>query len=68
MQQRNIFAYTPPGAALPPYISVNERNGEIVVTVRSQGAESPSEIKLPRDQAKELYRALLREVTPTTAT
>lgn len=66
--QRNIFAYTAPGAALPEYISVNYRDGEIVVTVRSkERPDVTSDITLPRDQAKELYRALLREVMPTNA-
>lgn len=35
--QRNIYAYTAPGADMPDYISINEQaNGEVVVTVRSK--------------------------------
>lgn len=32
---RNLFAYTEPGKFYPPYISVNEEDGVVEITVRS---------------------------------
>ena len=33
--QRNIYAYTAPGADLPDYVSINaQSSGDVVVTVR----------------------------------
>jgi hypothetical protein len=36
MTQRNIFAYTAPGSDYPPYVSLNEVNGEVQLTVRGR--------------------------------
>jgi hypothetical protein len=38
MKDRNIFAYTAPGADFPEYLSINRRDDEIVMTVRTKGA------------------------------
>lgn len=36
MPSPNIFAWTaPPGAAYPEYISINDRDGNVEITVRS---------------------------------
>jgi len=32
---KNIAAFTPPGATYPPYVSINEREGQVEITVRS---------------------------------
>lgn len=67
----NIFAYTDPDAGLfPSYISVNQDGDKITVTVRSprtedgQSGDSAS-VDLTKDQARDLYRALLHAVVPT---
>ncbi len=64
---RNLFAYTPTGP-VPPYLSVNEIGGEIVVTTRGKGiggATGPTaEITLPPDQVDALCRALMSRPTP----
>lgn len=56
---KNIFAFTDISAILPGYISVNERDdGEICVSVRSQGGSNCSEIVLPRAEFYSLSQAL----------
>lgn len=35
MRQKNLSAYTPPGVNYPPYISINEVEGAVEITVRS---------------------------------
>ena len=52
--RKNIFAYTN-GASNPGYISVNEEDdGRVTVAVRSNGAQVPSAIELPRDELANL--------------
>lgn len=34
VQQKNIFAYTAPGSEYPEYVSLNEREGSVVLTLR----------------------------------
>jgi len=61
MKDRNISAYTAPGADFPEYLSINRCGGEIVVTVRTKdGAVPPAEMTLPADQLDELIGALRR--------
>ena len=51
----NIFAYTPAGTANPAYISVNrEDDDRLTVAVRSNGAQVPSCIEMPRDELANL--------------
>jgi hypothetical protein len=42
---RNIFAWTAPGADYPEFVSINERDGKFIVTVRG-----PKRLKNPRPQ------------------
>lgn len=58
MKDRNIFAYTAPGADFPEYLSINRRDEKIVVTVRSHGLSGPAEMTLPQDKLDELIHAL----------
>lgn len=58
MDDRNIFAYTAPGSNFPEYVSINRRNEEIYITVRSPGGGHTAEMRLPYDQLDELIRAL----------
>lgn len=62
MDDRNIFAYTAPGANYPEYVSVNRRSEEIYITVRSpakEGAEgATAEMRLPYTELDDLIRAL----------
>ena len=55
----NIFAYTAPGADMPPYLSINrEKNGNVGVTVRGvSGVTAYIEL------ADELWKNLLRDGT-----
>ncbi len=59
--QRNIFAYTAPGADFPEYLSINEYNGKIKVTARDKGAANLVDLELPRG---ELLKLLKGELTP----
>jgi hypothetical protein len=60
MKDRNIFAYTAPGADFPEFISINRKDGQIVVTVRSQGAggNKMAEMTLPQEHLDELIYSL----------
>lgn len=68
---RNIFAHTAPENPYPEYLSINEEGGNITVTVRAAGTEEgtgpEATMHLPHDAATELYRALQRELLPTSA-
>jgi 3-dehydroquinate dehydratase len=37
MPPRNIFAHTEPGASFPAYVSLNDVDGEVLLTVRTRG-------------------------------
>lgn len=57
--RKNIFAYTPAGSANPAYISVNqEADDRVTVTLRSNGAQVPSCIEMPRDELANLAAAI----------
>ena len=52
--KRNIFAYTN-GEQVPGFISVNEEaDNRVTVTLRSNGAQVPSCIEMPRDELANL--------------
>ena len=56
--RKNIFAYTN-GAQVPGYISVNEEaDDRVTVTLRSNGAQVPSCIEMPRDELANLAASL----------
>ena len=56
--RKNIFAYTN-GAQVPGYISVNEEaDNRVTVTLRSNGAQVPSCIEMPRDELANLAAAI----------
>lgn len=65
--RKNIFAYTN-GAQVPGYISVNEEaDDRVTVTLRSNGAQVPSCIEMPRDELANLAAnigAYLEATTP----
>jgi len=58
---KNLYAYTPPIAPNPPYISVNEITaaGLVVVTVRSANGGPTSAITLTVEQACQMAHAIL---------
>jgi hypothetical protein len=60
MNDRNIFAYTAPGADFPEFLSINRKDGRIEITVRSQGSggEKMGLMVLPQDKLDELIYAL----------
>ena len=52
--RKNIFAYTN-GAQVPGFISVNEEaDDRVTVTLRSNGAQVPACIEMPRDELANL--------------
>ena len=57
--QKNIYAYTPPGADFPPYVSINELNGIVTVTVRSPKGigGATATIVLPEDESLKVRNA-----------
>ena len=62
----NIFAYTPAGIANPAYISVNrEDEDRLTVTVRSNGAQTPSFIELSRSEMANLSVAIAAHLEAT---
>lgn len=54
---KNVYAYTAPGAAMPAYISVNRVDASYAVTVRSAGG-AVATIELSREQAAGLGASL----------
>lgn len=66
--RKNIFAYTN-GAQVPGFISVNEEaDDRVTVTLRSNGAQVPSCIEMPRDELANLAAgigAYLEATAPT---
>lgn len=58
MDDRNIFAYTAPGANLPEYVSINRRNEELYITVRAPNGGPTAEMWLPYGELDDLIRAL----------
>lgn len=56
--RKNIFAYTN-GAQVPGFISVNEEaDDRVTVTLRSNGAQVPSCIEMPRDELANLSASI----------
>ena len=56
--RKNIFAYTN-GEQVPGFISVNEEaDDRVTVTLRSNGAQVPSCIEMPRDELANLAAAI----------
>lgn len=61
MDQKNLFAWTAPGAGFPAFVSLNQRNDEIVLDSRSQGAGvAGASVSLDRAVARELGLALIQ--------
>lgn len=61
---RNIFAYTGPGSYMPEFVSINERDGNVVLTARSRGTPGAVvDVPMPREQMIALQSALNRELT-----
>lgn len=58
-----IYAHTAPGSNYPEYLSINDVNGEIKVTVRSPATGNEcgagATMTLPRDQIPALVERLL---------
>lgn len=55
--QKNIAAYTAPGSNYPEYVSINERNGEVVLTARGPGGDPSAptvDVPLPRAELVKL--------------
>lgn len=47
----NLFAYTSPNNNYPGYVSINRKeNGDVSITVRSEGQQTASEMVLTDEQ------------------
>lgn len=53
---KNIFAFTETGASNPGYVSINDNDGRVTVSVRSRRAQTAGVVELSRDQLQELHR------------
>lgn len=58
MKDRIIFSYTAPGSVYPDYLSINRKDENIVVTVRSYNGIGLAEIILPQEELDWLIYAL----------
>lgn len=60
MDNRNIFAFTAIKyeGLYPEYVSINRRDEEIYIAVRSPNGGPTAEMRLPYDQMDELIRSL----------
>jgi hypothetical protein len=59
---KNIYAHTDPtpSSRYPAFISINvNAEGAMIVSVRTEDAQTPSEIALTHEQVKELIRRLI---------
>ena len=54
----NIFAYTDTEERLPDYISINEKDGQCVISIRGNKGEDQAEMVLPMSQITPLGNAL----------
>lgn len=50
----NIFAYTVPTTSLPAYVSLNEREGVVELSVRTSGQPNASVINLSDEELERL--------------
>lgn len=67
--QTNKFAYTSPEAIYPAFVSLNERDGVMVLTVRGPRKDNGDcgetvDVPIPRTELMRLYEALRNELTP----
>ena len=56
---KNVFAYTGLGFLNPQFLSINEVEGEVECTVRTEGAQSPACMMLPVAELDGLLFALV---------
>jgi hypothetical protein len=56
---KNVFAYTGLGFPNPQFLSINEVEGELEFTVRTEGAQSPACMMLPVAELDGLLFALV---------
>jgi hypothetical protein len=69
MADHNVFAFTgptPQGGYYPEYVSVNDRGGNLELSVRLANAEYASTIALTEQQVRDLQRALFAWLPGTT--
>lgn len=78
LRMKNVFAYTEPTGVYPGYVSINEVDGKLSVTVRSPPLRAPdgyiygtgqvAAIEIPASQESEFFRALRSRRAATCAT
>lgn len=57
---RNIYAYTTPGADRPGFLSINQVDGEFIVSLRAVGGVAV-DLPLPADEVRRLCGRLTAE-------
>lgn len=67
--QVNKFAYTAPGSSYPAFVSLNERDGSMVLSVRGPRKNNGDcgdtvEVSIPRADLRRLFDALRDDMTP----
>lgn len=59
MSIKNVFSWTAPGCNYPEYLSINEYDGSIIVSMRNKGeAINVWELEIPREELPKLRDAL----------
>ncbi len=62
-ERQSLFAWTPPGETMPPFISTNlEADGQVSFSVRSRGEQHVSTVKVPALHARRLSWVLTANV------
>lgn len=67
--QKNKFAYTAPESIYPAFVSLNERDGFMVLTVRGPRKENGDcgetvDVPVPRSELRKLFDSLREDMTP----
>lgn len=61
----NIHAYTETDYApdyYPAFLSLNKRDGKLILSVRTRGAQNPSEIEMPAEALEQLAADIMEKL------
>lgn len=59
----NLAAFTNLHSPYPAYVSINEHNGLVTISVRSNGAQNPSDITMSAIEFAEFLVPLVRKAS-----
>lgn len=63
---KNIHAFTEIHTTPPGYVSINEEEGRLTVSVRTRGGQVPSIIEMNRDQLEAMHADIGKYLAATT--